>query len=571
MKGKVASTGYGIGEAVVVEKETLKADKEHCEDVNTCIDAFREAIEKSTEELRTIREKSTESLGEEHAAIFDAHIEMANDVEIKQQVESKIENDGVKAAYAFQEVTEQFIEMFENMEDDYFAARAADIKDIQQRVLGHLLDKPVKDLSLLDSASIIVARDLAPSDTAGLNIEHVRGFVTEAGGTTSHTAIIARALGIPALVGVEGALENVEEKDTLLLDAHEGELHVNPDEKTLADAKEKIRAQEAERERLKPFAKKKTETANGKAMPLYANIGTPKELIATNEHGAEGIGLFRTEFLFMDTASMPDEGTQLEAYKEVFDTIQPVIVRTLDIGGDKALPYLEMPEEANPFLGHRAVRLTLSEPELFNTQLRALLRAAKDQKELRIMFPMIATVEELKRAKESLARAESELEKEGKDYQRNVKVGIMIEIPAAALNARALGKHCDFFSIGTNDLIQYVYAADRMNEHVAYLYRPLDPVLLSLIKDVTDAAQETDTEIGVCGEMAGDFDAALILFGLGLDELSMSPARILPIREALSRLRLEQLSTLADDALKADGPEEVRRIVQAFKDKHLNT
>ncbi len=569
LKGKIASEGYAVGKALCLYKETLHAEKEACDDVRTCIQAFHDALDKSEDDLRNLRDKTAETLDEDHAEIFDAHLEMLRDVEIKGQVESMIENDNVSAAYAYERVTQQFIEMFQEMEDEYFRARATDISDIQQRVLGYLLDKPIKDLSLLKEDTVVVARDLTPSDTAGLDLDKVKGFVTEIGGRTSHTAIIARALGIPAIVGATDALKNIEDGQTLYLDAAQGEVHIDPDEALLKKAQQKQAQEEKHKKELKKFSDKTTKTKDGKALPLFANLGSLKELVAVNEHGAEGVGLFRTEFLFMDTDKMPTRDEQVKAYQKVFETIQPVIVRTLDIGGDKDLPYLKQDKEENPFLGHRAIRLTLEQEDLFQTQLQALLIAAKDQKDVRIMFPMIATLEELSKAKQALAEAADALESEGVDYQKNVQVGIMIEIPSAALNARALAKRCDFFSIGTNDLIQYTFAADRMNEKVAYLYRPYDPVLLRLIKTVIDGGHAENIEVGVCGEIAGDLNAALMLAGMGIDELSMSPANVLEIRRALSKVSEKELKALADEALSSEDVGDVKRLLSDFRENSL--
>lgn len=569
LKGKIASEGHAVGKALCLEKETLSAEKESCENPKTCIKDFHDALDRSEKDLRSLRSKTAETLDEDHAEIFDAHLEMLRDVEIKGQVENMIENDSVQAAYAYEKVTNQYIDMFQEMEDEYFRARAADIADIQQRVLGYLLGKPVKDLSLLEDETIVVARDLTPSDTAGLDLNKVKGFVTEIGGRTSHTAIIARALGIPAVVGAKDALQNVKDGQTLYLDATTGEIHIDPNENLLQEAKKKATKEEKRKAALKKFADKPTKTKDDRSLPLFANLGSLKELVALKENGAEGVGLFRTEFLFMDTDSMPSRDEQVEAYRKVFETIQPVIVRTLDIGGDKELPYLTQDKEENPFLGHRAIRLTLEQKDLFKTQLQALLIAAKNQDDVRIMFPMVATTEELKAAKRVLAESADSLEDEGVDYQKNIKVGIMIEIPSAALNANELAKQCDFFSIGTNDLIQYTFAADRMNEKVAYLYRPYDPVLLRLIKTVIEGAHKEGIEVGVCGEIAGDLNAALLLAGMGIDELSMSPASVLEIRSALSEVTSNDLESLAKKALANAEIDEVEKLLEAFRKEHL--
>ncbi len=570
LKGKTASKGRAIGEALVLVKKKLKIKEKKTDNVEESLKQFKEALEKSTEDLKKIREKTLENLDEEHAEIFDAHMQMVNDPEIKGQVKNMIEGEKLSAPAAYKKVTDQFIGQFEAMEDDYFRERAGDIKDIQHRVLSHMLGEKPKDMSLLETDTIVVAEDLTPSDTANLDLEHVRGFITEKGGLTSHTAIMARALNIPALVGVRDAVSEVSDGDLLYVDAYQGDVRVNPDEHTLKQARQAVREEEKRIEALKAYKGNVTETEDGHRMPLYANIGSPRELFAIHENGAEGIGLFRTEFMFMDASEMPSEDAQIEAYKEVFKSIHPVIVRTIDIGGDKELSYLKQKKEENPFLGKRAIRLCFDEERMFKTQLRALLIAAKDTHDVRIMFPMVATTDELRRALSILDDVKKDLDAEDKDYQKDIRTGIMIEIPSAALNAAELAKMVDFFSIGTNDLIQYVFAADRMNEDVAYLYQPLSPTLLRLIRHTVDGAKKEGIEIGVCGEMAGDLDAALLLCGMGMDELSMNASNILEIRKALSKVTSDDLKKLADDALKKTHTTDVKALLESFRSKHLD-
>jgi len=565
LKGKVASEGHALGKALKMEKETIEVEQESTENVEKSIADFHQALENSKEELERLREKTKKDLDEEHAAIFDAHIEMVQDPEIKKNVVEKIKTEKINAAYAYKTVTDEFKAMFSAMDDEYMRERAADIADIQERIIGHLTGQKKKDTALLEEDVIIIAKDLSPSDTAALDFSRVKGFVTEKGGVTSHTAIIARAFNIPALVGVEGVMEAVEEDAFLFLDASKGQLTVNPDDDAIKKAKEMIRKEEREKEELASFAKKKTKTKDGHDLPLFANIGTPEEIVAVKGQGAEGIGLFRTEFLFMEKKEMPSLEEQIDAYQKVFDAIQPVIVRTLDVGGDKELPYLDLPKEENPFLGVRAVRMTLKNEELFKTQLKALLIAAKKAQDVRIMFPMIATEEELLAAKRMLAEAADELEKENTAYQKNMRVGIMVEIPSAALNAKALAPHVDFMSIGTNDLIQYTFAADRMNEALGYLYRPYDPALWKLIQMAVKGCHEKGAEIGVCGEMAGEVDAALLFAGLAVDELSMSPGRIPKIRKLLSTQNKKELAALAEEVLALDTMEEVQERIKTYK------
>ncbi len=568
LEGKNASQGHAVGKVVRYEKPDISVEKSTCSNPEKCLETLSSALETAYNDLEVIRKKALESMGEDHAEIFEAHQQMINDPEIKSQVRSMIESDKVDSAYAYKQVTDQFITIFENMDDEYFKGRAADIKDIQYRVLALLKGVDYKDLSVLSEDSIIVAHDLAPSDTAGLDLEYVKGFITEVGGHTSHTAIMARALSLPAMVGVKDALSELEDGVTVYLNATDGDIEVNPDEKTLEKAKKRVKEQEKTLERLKAYKDLDTKTKDGFKLPLFANVGSDKDVPFAKEGGAEGVGLFRTEFLFMNSDSMPSEDDQIKAYEAVFKAFSPVIVRTLDIGGDKSLPYLKQDEELNPFLGKRAIRLTLDEIDLFKTQLRALLIASKDQDDVRIMFPMIARKDELMKAKNVLNEVKAELENEEKAYQTNVLVGIMIEIPAAALNAKSLAKEVDFFSIGTNDLIQYTYAADRMNETVSYLYEPFDPTLLRLMKHTLDAAHKEGTEIGVCGEMAGDLDAALVLAGMGMDELSMSPGSILPLREALSLVKRDDLADLANTVLELDEADQVKAKIDDFKKLH---
>ncbi len=565
LTGKTASKGRALGKVFKFEKKELHIKKETCEDPKQCLKAFKDALAKSSEELRALRDRTLEKLDEDHADIFEAHIEMVNDVEIRNQVIAMIE-DKKSAQLAYKTVTDQFIEIFEGMEDEYFQARAADVKDIQHRVLSHLLGEPIKDMSMVDTDTIVFATDLTPSDTANFDFSHIKGFVTETGGMTSHTAIMARAYNIPAIVGVKNALNQVEDDMLVYLDATDNKIHLDPDDATIEKAQTAIKADERHLEILKEYQHIKTKTKDGVHIPLFANIGSDRETDVLDENGAEGIGLFRTEFLFMDSDKMPSETEQIESYKKVFSAIQPVIVRTLDIGGDKALPYLDQDKEDNPFLGKRAIRLCFEEIEMFKTQIRALLKAATDQNDLRIMFPMVATRDELIRAKNIVSEVMDALAEQNETYQKTVHFGIMIEIPAAALNAEQLGREVDFFSIGTNDLIQYLFAADRMNSAVSYLYEPFDPTLLRLIDTTIKAAKATDTEIGVCGEMASNLDAALILVGLDIDELSMNPSSILEIRRALSKIPMDALKTFAEDVLEQPDAHAVKACIKRFKE-----
>jgi len=551
-KGQIASKGYAIGKAFLLTKEPLEINKDTIKDQQQAIKDFHQALNDSAEDLRTLKDNMKDSLDAEHLEIFDAHLQMVNDPEIKKQTEAMIESDNINPSYAYQTITDQFISIFEGMDDAYFKERASDIKDIQYRVLSHLLNVPIKDAQTLSEDTIIIANDLAPSDTASLDLNIVKGFITEVGGITSHTAIMARAFNIPAIVGVKDVLTEVKDGDMIIIDAINHEIIINPETEKLEAAKAAMKKREEAQAALKAYKDNESKLKDGHKMPLYANIGSAKDLVLTKEHGAEGIGLFRTEFLFMDRKDMPKEEEQLKAYEEVFKAYENVIVRTLDVGGDKSLPYLKQDKEENPFLGHRAIRLCFEEQAMFKTQLRALMRAAKDSEHLYVMFPMIARKDEIIKAKSLLNDAKQSLEDEGLSYQKSIKIGIMIEIPSAALNARSLAKEVDFFSIGTNDLIQYTYAADRMNEKVSYLYEPYDPTLLRLIKHVVEEAHKENTEVGVCGEMAGELEAALLLTGMHLDELSMSASSILPLRKKLSELDIKTLEATVEEALACD-------------------
>jgi phosphotransferase system enzyme I (PtsI) len=460
-----------------------------------------------------------------------------------------------------------FIGMFESMEDNpYMQERAADIKDVTKRVMSHLVGVKLPDLSMINEEVIIVAEDLTPSDTAQLDRNFVRAFVTNIGGRTSHSAIMARSLEIPAVVGTKNITEAVSEGDVLALDGSEGDVLVNPSTEEIAEFEAKAKAfadLKAEWDKLKDA---KTVTADGKHFELAGNIGTPKDLEGVNGHGGEAVGLYRTEFLYMDSPDFPSEDDQFEAYKAVLEGMngKPVVVRTMDIGGDKELPYLTLPEEMNPFLGYRAIRICLAEDAMFRTQLRALLRASV-YGNLRIMFPMIATLQEFRDAKAMLLEEKAKLVSEGVEVSEDIQVGIMIEIPAAAVIADRFAKEVDFFSIGTNDLIQYTMAADRMNERVSYLYQPYNPAILRLIKNVIDSAHAEGKWAGMCGEMAGDQTAVPLLVGLGLDEFSMSATSILRTRSLMKRLDSTKMEELANKAItECDTAEEVVALVESY-------
>lgn len=532
-------------------------------DVEAEINLYKEALVKTTEELQKIKVKAAQNLSEEEAAVFDAHINMANDPELLSQTTDKIKAESVNASYAFDEVSTMFITMFESMDNEYFRERAADIKDIKKRILAHLLGVKVNDPSTIDEQVVIIAEDLTPSDTAQLDRNFVKGFATNIGGRTSHSAIMARSLEIPAVVGTKTILEDVKDGDMIILDGLEGNVIINPSADQVSHYEEVAKAYEAQKAEWAKLKNEKTVSKDGQHVELAANIGTPNDVEGVLGNGGEAVGLYRTEFLYMGRDNFPTEEEQFEAYKAVLEAMgeKPVVVRTLDIGGDKELPYLHLPKEMNPFLGYRAVRLCLDDTDLFRTQLRALLRASAYGK-LRIMFPMIATLNEFRAAKALLLEEKAKLVSEGVTVSDEIEVGMMVEIPSAAVLADQFAKEVDFFSIGTNDLIQYTMAADRMNEKVSYLYQPYNPSILRLVKMVIDAAHKEGKWTGMCGEMAGDQTAIPLLLGLGLDEFSMSATSILPARSLISKLSKAEMAELAAEALNKSTVEEVIELVE---------
>lgn len=560
--GVAASEGIAIAKAFVMEEVQLDFSKKTIEDPKSELEKLDVAIEKSEKELQVIRDKTANNMDEEHAMIFDAHMQILRDPEIASQVKDMVESEKVNAVYALHQVTETFANIFAAMDDEYMKERAADVRDVRTRLASHLLGVKMADPTLINEEVIVVANDLTPSDTAQLNKDYVLGFVTNIGGRTSHSAIMARSLEIPAVLGTKNVLDQVKDGDQLIIDGTHGDVILQPTDQEIKEYQVMKRNYAEVKKRLLAFKDKETLTKDGRHVELAANIGTVEDVKGVLNNGAEGVGLYRTEFLYMNSEDFPTEEEQYTAYKEVLEQMgdQKVVIRTLDIGGDKELSYLDLPKEMNPFLGHRALRLCLEETDLFKTQLRALLRASVHGN-LHIMFPMVATLNELRDAKILVEEAKKELEKEQikvGDY----KVGIMVEIPAVAMLADQFAKEVDFFSIGTNDLIQYTFAADRMNEKVSYLYQPYNPSLLRLIKNVIDASHEAGIWTGMCGEMAGDQVASLILLGLGLDEFSMSPTSILRIRELFGKVSYEDMKEVADQVVNFGTDEEVRAHIE---------
>ncbi|MBL1229029.1 phosphoenolpyruvate--protein phosphotransferase [Enterococcus sp. BWB1-3] len=569
LKGIAASDGVAIAKAYLLVQPDLSFKKVSVEDTAAEEKRLDDALAESAMELQAIREKAAKSLGEEEAQVFDAHLMVLADPEMIGQIKQNIQDNTVNAEAALKEVTDMYIGMFEAMDDNaYMQERAADIRDVAKRVLAHLLNVTLPNPSMINEEVIVVAHDLTPSDTAQLDRTYVKAFVTDIGGRTSHSAIMARSLEIPAIVGTMEITGKVKAGDILAVNGIDGDVIIHPSDAEKADFEAKGKAYadlKAEWEKLKNT---KTETADGKHFELAANIGTPKDLDGVHKNGGEAVGLYRTEFLYMDSPDFPTEEDQYVAYKAVLEGMEgkPVVVRTMDIGGDKELPYLKLPHEMNPFLGYRALRISLSEQgdEMFRTQMRALLRASIHGN-LRIMFPMVATLKEFRAAKKIFEEEKQKLVSEGIEVSDTIQVGIMIEIPAAAVIADKFAKEVDFFSIGTNDLIQYTMAADRMNERVSYLYQPYNPSILRLIKNVIDSAHAEGKWAGMCGEMAGDQTAVPLLVGMGLDEFSMSATSILKTRSLMKRLDTGKMAELADRALnECDTMEEVVELVEEF-------
>ena len=551
LQGIAASDGIAIAKVYTLTEPDLSFTKISVEDTDNEISRLEKALEVSTKEIELIKETALKNLGEEEAQVFEAHLMVLSDPELVGQVKDAITSQKVNAEHALKEVSDMFISIFAGMEDNpYMQERAADIRDVSKRILANLLGVKIPSPATIKDEVVVVAGDLTPSDTAQLNRQYVKAFVTDIGGRTSHSAIMARSLEIPAIVGTKEITSLAKDGDLIIIDGLSGDVFLNPSEEVVTEYRAKAEAfaaQQAEWEKLKDAD---TFTKDGHQVELAANIGTPKDLEGVIHNGAEGVGLYRTEFLYMDSHDMPTEEDQFEAYKAVLEGMngKPVVVRTMDIGGDKELPYLPLPHEMNPFLGYRAIRISLNEPEIFRTQLRALLRASVYGK-LRIMFPMIATLNDFRGAKALLLEEKAKLVAEGVAVSDDIQVGIMIEIPAAAVLAHQFAKEVDFFSIGTNDLIQYTMAADRMNERVSYLYQPYNPSILTLIKHVIDSAHKEGKWAGMCGEMAGDQTAVPLLVGLGLDEFSMSASSVLKTRSLISKLTLEDMKALADKAI----------------------
>lgn len=567
LKGIAASDGIAAAKAYMLVQPDLSFSETSIDDPEAEIKRLDDAVEASKSELELIKQKATENLGEEEAQVFEAHLTILADPELLGQIKDKIKNDKVNAEAALKSVTDMFIEMFEAMTDNaYMQERAGDIRDVTKRIMSHLLGVTLPNPALIQEEVVIVAHDLTPSDTAQLDRNYVKGFITDIGGRTSHSAIMSRTLEIPAVVGSGSATTDIQEGEMVIIDGINGDALVEPTDAELADYKQKAAEFAAQKEEWARLKDAKSVSADGKEVLLGANIGTPDDVLGANDNGAEAVGLFRSEFLYMNSNELPTEDEQYEAYKAALEGMsgKQVVVRTMDIGGDKELPYLPLPEEQNPFLGYRAIRICLNRQDIFRTQLRALLRASKYGR-LAIMFPMIATVQEFKDAKAIFEEEKANLVASGVEVSDDIQVGMMMEIPAAAMIADKLAKYADFFSIGTNDLIQYSMAADRGNERVSYLYQPYNPSILRLIKNIIDASHKEGKWTGMCGEMAGDQIAVPLLLGLGLDEFSMSATSILKTRSLIKKLDSKEMKELADKAVSdCETVDEVVSLVKEF-------
>lgn len=574
ISGIPASPGIVFGKALVLKEEKIVLDTEKIKDdqIDAEVARFYAGREAAVEQLTAIKDRAFQSLGEEKAAIFEGHLMILEDEELEEEIIEYLRSHKVNAGVAASKIIDQQVEMLSEIDDEYLKERAGDIRDIGNRLIKNILGMKVVDLGEIDEEAILVAYDLTPSETAQLNLDKVLGFITDIGGRTSHTSIMARSLELPAIVGTNDVTEKVKTGDYLILDAINNAVYVNPSREDIERLK-KLEAQLAEEKaELAKLKDLPALTLDGHRVDVVANIGTIRDCEGADRNGAEGVGLYRTEFLFMDRDQLPSEEEQFIAYKEVVEAMNGriVILRTMDIGGDKELPYLDLPKEMNPFLGWRAIRIALERRQILHDQLRAVLRASAFGK-LAVMFPMIISVEEIRELKSVIEVLKQELRNEGKAFDENIQIGVMVETPAAAVNARFLAKEVDFFSIGTNDLTQYTLAVDRGNEMISHLYNPLSPAVLNLIKQVIDASHAEGKWTGMCGELAGDEKATLLLLGMGLDEFSMSAISIPRIKKLIRNVNFHDAKELADSALQKPTAVEIEQLVADFlAEKALN-
>ena len=560
LTGIGASEGVSVGKVLLFIEEEMIIPEVKTEDstVESELTKLDEGLKKSKTQLIAIREKVKEKMGEDKAAIFDGHIMLLEDEDLIMEVQDKIKGEGLPAAKALSDGIEEYCAMISALEDPYLRERAADLQDIGKRWLKNILGIKIKDLSNLEPNTVVVTYDLTPSDTAQLDLENCVGFITEVGGKTAHSAIMARSLELPAVVGVKGVLSEAKEGEAVVMDGEAGVLFLNPAEDVIKEYNDKREKIKKEKEELKKLITEEAITPDGRKVDIWGNIGSPKDVDAVIEAGASGVGLYRTEFLFMDSDHFPTEQEQYEAYKVVAEKLKgkPLTIRTMDIGGDKELPYLDLPKEMNPFLGYRAIRISLENKEMFKTQLRAILRASQ-YGQIKIMYPMISSINEIRKANAILEECKKELDAEGKVYDTNIKVGIMIETPSTAIIAYKFAKEVDFFSIGTNDLTQYFLAVDRGNEMVSSLYNSFNPAVLEAIQKVIDSAHDAGISVSMCGEFAGDKKATKLLLGMGLDSFSMSASSMLPVKKIIRNTNYIDAQKHRDIILQQNTPEEV--------------
>ncbi len=573
ISGILASPGIAFAKALLLKEEEIVINNHpvSTDNVETEVARFFEARQKSSEQLTAIKEMAGRTFGEEKEAIFEGHLMLLEDEELESDIISLIRDERFSTEKAIHHAIEQYASMMAELDDPYLRERATDFRDIGTRLVKNALGMEVVNLGTINEEVILIAHDLTPSETAQINLQFVKGFITDIGGRTSHTSIMARSLELPAIVGTNDITSRVKNGDLVILDALDNSVIINPDAATLETARNKQAAFLAEKAELAKLRTLPAETLDGHRVEVCSNIGTIKDMDGAHRNGAEGVGLYRTEFLFMDRDALPSEDEQFQAYKEVAESMpdHPIIVRTMDIGGDKDLPYLKFPKEMNPFLGWRAVRIFFDRKEIMHTQLRAILRASAFGK-LRIMFPMIISVEELRLLKAEIAILKQALKAEGHAFDEQIEVGVMIETPAAAVIARHLAKEADFFSIGTNDLTQYTLAVDRGNEMISALYNPLSPSVLNLIKMVIDASHAEGKWTGMCGELAGDERATLLLLGMGLDEFSMSAISIPKVKQLIRGTNYTEAKAMADKALASATVAEVEAVLDDFvKQKHV--
>lgn len=566
MQGIGTSPGIGMGKIFLYIEPKIEIQREDIQDIEGELARLEDGMNTAKAEIHNLYENTLEKMGKDKAEIFMAHKMMLEDPEFIDGIKQKISSEGVNAEWAVKETADMFISLFENIEDEYLRARAADLKDVSNRLLRVLLNVESVDLASIDEDSIIVAEDLTPSDTAEMNKDKVVGFITELGGRTSHTSIIARTLEIPAIAGVKDATSSVRHGDYMIIDGSTGEAFINPSEDIIKSYRKKLEDIREFKEKLKSVIGEKTISKDGHRVELAGNIGTPSDIDKVLENDGEGVGLFRTEFLYMDKDRLPTEEEQFNAYREVAEKLgdRPLVIRTLDVGGDKEIPYLNLPKEMNPFLGYRAIRLCLDRVDIFKTQLRAIYRASK-YGNIKIMFPMISNIQEVRNAKKIAAEVREELKKENIPFAEDVELGIMVEIPAVAVHSQAFAKEVDFFSLGTNDLIQYTVAVDRGNQTISKLYNQYHPAVLRLIKMTIDNGHKEGIWVGMCGEVAGDEKLIPVLLGMGLDEFSMSASSILKSRYLIKNTSKEEIKSMVDTILDLPTAEDV----EEFIDKHI--